>query len=114
MEISTRDLGGIKIFELRGRLNMDSAPFLRDAVYEALESGSTGLLISLAEVSSVDSTGVGQIVACRTSARNRGGQLKLMQPSPKVADILAITELDKILEVFHDEDEAVTSFARTQ
>lgn len=112
MEIATRDLAGIRVFELRGRLNLDSAPLLQSAVYEALEAGSTELLISLEGVSTVDSTGVGQIVACLTSARNRGGQLKLMKPSPKVADILAITELDKVLEVFHEEDEAVTSFSR--
>ena len=114
MDIATRDIAGIRILELRGRLNLDSAYLLRSAVYELLDSGSTALLVSLEKVSTVDSTGVGHIVACRTSARNRGGELKLIKPSPKVADILAITELDKIFEIFTDEDEAVTSFARAQ
>ena len=114
MEIATRDLTGIRVLELRGRLNVESATLLKSAVYEALEAGSTELLISLEEVVTVDSTGVGQLVACLTSARNRGGQLKLMNPSPKVADILAITELNKVLEVYDNEDEAVASFPKIE
>lgn len=114
MEIAARDVAGIRVLELRGRLNLDTAPLLHTAVHEALDAGSTELLISLAGVSSVDSTGVGQMVACLTSAHNRGGRLKLMEPPPKIADILAITELDKVFEIFDDEDSATASFARSQ
>lgn len=114
MEIAASEVAGIRVLELRGRLNLDTAPLLHSAVHEALEAGSTQLLISLAALSSVDSTGVGQLVACLTSARNRGGGLKLMKPPPKIADILAITELDRVFEIFADEDSARASFARSE
>jgi anti-sigma B factor antagonist len=64
----------------------------------------------MADVSTIDSSGVGELVSAYTTATNRGGRLKLINLPSKVADILQITQLITVFEVFDDEDEAVASF----
>jgi len=84
---------------------------LRNAVQDAMNGGATNVLINLKDVTTIDSSGVGELVGVFTSASNRGVKLKLANLPDKVQDVLTITQLITIFEVYDSEDEAVASFA---
>ncbi len=111
MKISPRNARGVTILDFKGKLTIGAGDIeLRDAVVEALAAGSLNILLNLKRVSAIDSSGVGEIVASYRSLADRGGKLKLENLSPKVMDVLMLTELIKVLETFEDEQEAVESF----
>lgn len=111
MEIKVRDRGTVRVLELCGRLSLGGgAAAVREDVRRELDDGNQNLLLVISDVDTIDSTGLGVLVSCLTSARNRGGNLKLLQPSPRVADVFAITQADLLFEIFDNEDLAVQSF----
>lgn len=111
MKIDVRQKSGVTILAPKGKITIGVGDVaLRDAVHEALDAGGKNLLIDLAGVSTVDSSGVGELVSSYTTVTNRGGKLKLVNLPPKVSDILQITQLITVFEVFDDEEEAVASF----
>ncbi|MDH2393303.1 STAS domain-containing protein [Streptomyces sp. HNM0663] len=83
---------------------------LREAVHEALEGGAKNILLNLASVSVIDSAGMGELVSSYTHVANGGGKLKLVNLPPKITDILQVTQLISVFEVFDDEEEALASF----
>ncbi len=104
MKIDIRDEDGVTTLRLRGRIVLGSGDVaLRDSVLEALESGSTRIVIDLADVSTIDSSAIGELVAAYTTVANRGGRLKLANVSPRVNDILQITQL--VLGFERDDDD---------
>lgn len=112
MEITVRERTGVQILNLAGRLTLGGgAGVLHEAVRTELDQGHKRLLLHLAEVSFVDSTGLGRLVASLTSAHSRNAVLKLLSPTPKIEDVLEITRTSQLFEIFHDEEEAVRSFA---
>lgn len=111
MKVSVRQRGGVTILDLKGKITIGVGDVaLRDAVQQALQGGANNVLINLADVSTIDSSGVGELVAAYTTATNRGAKLKLVHMPPKVADILHITQLITVFETFETEEEAVASF----
>ena len=111
MKIGIRQRQGITILDPKGKITIGSGDIaLRDSVIEALESGARKILINLKDVSTIDSSGIGELVAAFTTVTNRGGKLKLVGLPPKVSDILQITQLVTVFEVVDTEDEAVESF----
>lgn len=111
MKISQRQSGDVTILDISGRITIGEGDVqVRDAVLENLEAGRTKLLLDMGKVSGMDSAGVGELVAAFTTARNRGGQLKLLKLSPKVSSVLQITQLHGVLEIHDDEQQAVASF----
>ena len=111
MKISARHRDGITILEPKGKVTIGVGDVaLREAVGETVESGSVKILVNLSGVSTMDSSGIGELVSAYTTVSNRGGVLKLLNLPPKVADILQITQLITVFEVFDDEDEAIASF----
>lgn len=111
MKINVRQRDGVTILDPRGKITIGVGDVaLRNAVHETMDSGARKLLIDLAGVSQIDSSGVGELVSAYTSVTHRGGKLKLLNLPPKVSDILQITQLITVFEVFDDEDEAVQSF----
>lgn len=111
MKIGIRQRQGVTILDPKGKITIGSGDIaLRDSVMEALESGSRKILINLKDVSTIDSSGIGELVAAFTTVTNRGGKLKLVGLPPKVNDILQITQLVTVFEVVDTEDEAVESF----
>jgi anti-sigma B factor antagonist len=111
MNISARHRGGVTILDVKGKITIGVGDVaLREAVNGALEAGSKSILLNLAGVSTVDSSGVGEMVSAYTTVTNRGGKLKLEKLPSKVADILQITQLITVFEVYDNEDEAVESF----
>ena len=111
MKITARQESGVTILEPKGKITIGIGDvMLREAVLEQIEQGHLKILVDLAAVTTMDSSGIGELVSAYTTVSNRGGALKLLHLPPKVHDILAITQLITVFEVFDDESEAVASF----
>jgi anti-sigma B factor antagonist len=112
MKIEARHEQGVTILTLIGRVTIGVGDVaLRDAVSKALEAGASDILVDVAGVKTIDSSGIGELVSAYTTVTNRGGKLKLLHLPPKMEDILAVTQLIAVFEVFEDEQEALQSFA---
>lgn len=112
MKVTVRHKDGITILEPVGKITIGAGDIaIREAVLESVEAGSDRVLIDMNGVTTIDSSGVGELVSAFTTVSNRGGKLKLLNLPPKVMDILMITQLITVFEVFDDEDEAVASFS---
>ncbi len=111
MKISTREVEGVTIVDLSGRITLgDETGKLRDAVRALLDRGVRKIVLNLAGVSYIDSTGVGELVGCYTTVRNQGGEMKLMNLTQKVQDLFHVTKLYTIFDIKDDEFTAVKSF----
>jgi anti-sigma B factor antagonist len=113
MKINARERDGVTILEPKGKITIGVGDVaLREAVHEAVNAGSTNILVNLKGVSTIDSSGIGELVAAYTTVSNKGGKLRLFGIPPKVNDILQITQLVSVFDVLDDEDEGVASFNR--
>ena len=111
MKVATRQVDGITILDLSGRITLgEGSVTLRDAVHDALAKGNKRILLNLGEVNYIDSSGVGELVSAFTSVRNAGGELKLLNLTRKVHDLLQITKLYTVFDVKDDEASAISSF----
>ena len=111
MKIPARSRSGAAILEPEGKITIGVGDIaLRAAVIEAVDGGSKNVLVNLENVSTIDSSGIGELVSAYTTVTNRGGKLKLANLPPKVQDILQITQLVTVFDVFSDEEEALASF----
>ena len=111
MKSSIRDLGDIRVIELSGKITIGAGDVkLRELILQALDVDKNDIVLDLGGVTAIDSSGIGEMVACYTSVTKRGGQLKLMHLSPKITDILQVTQLITVFDVFDDEREALGSF----
>jgi len=112
MRITERKDGDVTILELKGKITIGVGDVaLRQAVAEVLEAGGLNILLNMKSVTTMDSSGIGELVSTYTTVTNRGGKLKLLHLPPKVSDILQITQLITVFEVHDDEAEAVASFS---
>lgn len=111
MKIPARHNQGVTILEPKGKITIGVGDVaLREAVHEAVEAGAVKILINLQDVTTIDSSGIGELVAAYTTVTNRDGNLRLMKLPPKVQDILQITQLVTVFDVYDTEDEAIASF----
>ena len=111
MKIGVRQLHGVTILDPKGKITIGSGDVaLRESILEALDSGSQKILINLQNVSTIDSSGIGELVAAYTTVTNREAQLKLSNLSPKVTDILQITQLATVFQVEESEEDALRAF----
>ncbi|MGH9362600.1 MAG: STAS domain-containing protein [Thermoanaerobaculia bacterium] len=111
MKITERNRGDVKIIDIDGKITIGAGDIaLRQAVQNALNSGATKVVINLKNVTTIDSSGVGELVSAYTTAMNRGATLKLANLPEKVNDVLTITQLITVFDVHDSEDEAVRSF----
>ena len=99
------------VVDLGGRIVLgDGSALLRKTIRQLLERDRTKILINLADVDYIDSSGIGELVHAYTSVKTRGGELKLLHLTRKVHDILQITKLYTVFDVHTDEAAAVRSF----
>jgi len=113
MKFTTRVVDGIPILDLSGRITLgEGSVTLRDAVKDVLSKGSKNILLNLANVDYIDSSGLGELVSAYTTVKNQGGELKLLSLTAKVHDLLQITKLYTVFDIKDDETSAVGSFAR--
>ena len=112
MKASTRQVDGISVVDLSGRITLgEGSTLLRDTVRELISKGHKQILLNLGDVTYIDSSGIGELVSAYTTVRNQGGELKLLNLTKKVHDLLQITKLYTVFDVKDDEAAAVKSFA---
>lgn len=113
MNIDRRTVGDVMIFSVTGdiTMNADGTTGVSDKVRSALQDGYSNLLLDLGQVRYVDSSGLGDLVEAYTSAKNRGGTLKLLNVGKRVNDLLVITRLLTVFECFDRESDALASFS---
>jgi anti-sigma B factor antagonist len=112
MKFNVRQNGDVTILDLGGRITIGSGEeALRNAMQEILNNNAKKVVINMGGVTMIDSSGIGELVSAYTTATNRGTKLKLANLPAKVSDILTITQLITVFDVFDSEAEAVQSFA---
>ena len=112
MNVNTRQVGDVTILDLKGKITIGSGDVaLRNAVHEVINSGAKKVLINMSDVSTIDSSGIGELVSAYTTATNRGARLKLINLPAKVTDILTITQLITVFDVYDSEAEGISSFS---
>jgi anti-sigma B factor antagonist len=113
MKASTRQVDGITIVDLSGRITLgEGSVVLRDTIRDVVAAGNKRILLNLGDVTYIDSSGIGELVSSFTSVRNQGGELKLLNLTKKVHDLLQITKLYTVFDIKDDEAQAVASFSK--
>jgi anti-anti-sigma factor len=112
LDIIGRKRSDVQHIELRGNLRLGQpVDELRQSIEESMENGDTKFVLNLAEVPTVDSSGIGLLVRTLASTKQRGGNLKLVQPSPFAVKTLRLVGVLNLFEVFEDDETAVQSYA---
>ena len=111
VKISTRQVDGVTVLDMSGRITLgEGSVQLRDAVRDLLSKGQKHILLNLGDVTYIDSSGIGELVSAFTTVKNQGGELKLLNLTRKVHDLLQITKLYTVFDVHEDEASAIRSF----
>ena len=110
LEIRETDREGIAILSLKGRLTVGEASLIREKVNEVVARGTKNVIFDLGGVDYIDSTGLGSMVICYTTIKKAGGALKLLNLNKRNIELLLLTKLHTIFEVFSTEQDAVNSF----
>lgn len=113
MKASTRQVDGVTIVDLSGRITLgEGSVVLRDTIRDVVGQGNKHILLNLGDVTYIDSSGIGELVSAYTSVRNQGGELKLLNLTKKVHDLLQITKLYTVFDIKDDEAAAISAFAK--
>ncbi|MGA3077360.1 MAG: STAS domain-containing protein [Bryobacteraceae bacterium] len=112
IKLSTRQVGDVSVVDVAGRITLgEGSSALRDLLREMVGKNQKKILLNLGDVSYIDSSGIGELVSGFTTVTNQGGQLKLLNLTKRVKDLLQITKLYTVFDVHDDEAAAVRSFA---
>jgi anti-sigma B factor antagonist len=113
LKINIRETADATILDMSGRVNLGEAlAELRDSIREALAGDQKNILLNLAEVSHIDSSGLGQLIGSYATVTNRGGQMKLLNLQKRVNDLMQVTKLLTVFEAYTNEEAALRSFAK--
>jgi anti-sigma B factor antagonist len=111
LKLSVRDVEGVAILDLSGRVTMgEAAGSLRDTIKDLLAKDQKNILLNLADVSYIDSSGLGELVGAFATANNRGGKLKLLHLQKRVHELMQLTKLYSVFDIHEDETAAIRSF----
>jgi anti-sigma B factor antagonist len=111
MKISARTIGDVRILDCNGKITLDGGTlFLRNSLHEALDSGANKIILNLAHIKFIDSSGVGELLNSHDSVAQGGGQLRLLNLTKRISDPLVITKLMTVFKSFNDENTAIASF----
>lgn len=111
LKTTTRQVDGVNIVDCNGRITLgEGSVVLRDTVKDLLGKGQKKILLNLGDVNYIDSSGIGELVSAYTTVKNQGGELKLLNLTKKVHDLLQITKLYTVFDVKDDEASAVKAF----
>ena len=114
MTTSTRQVGGVTIVDISGRIGLgEECAALRELISDLLSKGHKKILFNLGDVNYIDSSGLGHLVSAFTSVRKQEGELKLLNLTNKVHDLMQITRLYTVFDIMDDETVAVKSFGKT-
>ena len=106
------NIGEVTVIDAAGRITLgENTTLFRDMISRLTASGRKKILVNLADVTYVDSSGIGELIAAYTTVKHQGGSVKLLNPTKRVCDLLHITKVYTIFEVFEDRNTAVSSFS---
>ncbi len=112
MKINERTIGDVHVLDCSGKFTLGEGTLVvRNTVRDLLNNGVRKIVLNLADVPFIDSSGVGELVSTYTTVTGRGGEVKLMNPTPKTRDLLSLTKLLTVFEVYDSEQSATASFA---
>src|SRR5216684_6882224 len=111
LSIHERQAGDVTVLDMNGRITIgEGSVALRSAIRRLLEEGKKNILLNLAGVGYIDSSGIGELVSSYTAIKNQDGQLKLLSLTEKLRDLLTITKLLTVFDAYDTEAEALSSF----
>jgi anti-sigma B factor antagonist len=111
MKIETRTIGDVQILDCSGQITLGEGTMtVRNAVRDIVQGGGKKIILNLADINYIDSSGVGELVSTFTTVVNAGGQLQLLHLTKKIQALLAITKLLTVFHVFDEEKTALASF----
>jgi anti-sigma B factor antagonist len=111
MKIENRVVGDVQILDCSGKITLGEGTMaIRNTVRELLKNGNKKIVLNLGDVNYIDSSGIGELVSSYTTVTNQGGQLKLLNLTKKIHELLAITKLLTVFPVFDNEQTAIGSF----
>ncbi len=111
MKIDERAVDGVTILDMHGKMLIgEGDELLREKINSLVENGTAKIVLNLAEVPYVDSAGLGEIVRCYTTVSRKNGELKLLNLTKRIHDLLSITKLLTVFDTYEDEAEVVKSF----
>ena len=114
MQIEQRAVGDVVVLDIKGRVTLgEGDELLKDKVNSLLNQGQKKIVLNLAEVPYIDSAGLGEIVRTYTTVSRQGGNLKLLNLTKRITDLLSITKLLTVFETFESENDAVRSFSQS-
>ena len=111
VKLTSHEKGGVTIVDTSGKLTLgDGTSALRTKIRELVAGGSRRIVLNMADVSYMDSSGLGELIAAHTTVTTAGGEMKLLNLAKRVHDLLKLTKLYTVFEAFEDEASAVASF----
>ena len=111
MKIDTRTVGDVYVLDCSGKITLGEGTMaIRNTVREVLKNGGKKIVLNLADVNYIDSSGIGELVSTYTTVTNQGGKLKLLNLTKKIPELLAITKLLTVFQVHENEQAALSSF----
>ena len=113
MKASNRQVDGVAVVDMSGRITLgEGSVVLRDTIRDLVGKGQKKILLNLGDVTYIDSSGIGELVSAFTAVRREGGELKLLNLTKKVHDLLQITQLYTAFDIKDDEATAIKAFAK--
>ena len=113
MKATIRQVDSVIVIDVSGRITLgEGCAQLRELIRDQLSKGNKQILLNLADVTYIDSSGIGELVSAFTAVSNQGGQLKLLNLTKKVHDLLQITKLYTVFDIHDDEAKAIASFQK--
>ena len=111
LTIASREVDGVTVLDCGGRITLgEGSVQLREAIRDIIGKGSKKILLDLGDVNYIDSSGLGELVSAFTTAKNQGATLKLLNLTKKVHDLLQLTKLYTVFDIYDDEAHAISSF----
>ena len=114
MKATVRQVDSVTVVDVSGRITLgEGCAQLRELIRDQLAKGNKRVLLNLADVTYIDSSGIGELVSAYTAVSNQGGHLKLLNLTKKVHDLLQITKLYTVFDIHEDEARAIGSFEKS-
>ncbi len=111
LTIASREVDGVTVLDLSGRITLgEGSVQLREAIRDLISKGSKTILLNMGDVNYIDSSGLGELVSAYTTAKNQGAGVKLLSLTKKVKDVLQLTKLYTVFDIYDDEASAIASF----
>ena len=111
LTIASREVDGVTVLDLNGRITLgEGSVQLREAIRDLISKGQRNILLNLGDVNYIDSSGLGELVSAYTTSKNQGANLKLLSLTKKVKDVLQLTKLYTVFDIYDDETTAIASY----